>query len=142
MHILKEFKNFEDGIKELKKNVPVLTEYLGDESSSDSEVDVINNLLNKIKEDIPTISNPKYPSTYAISVHAREVGFKAKDYVSFGWRVLIDETTNIVTYSFRVTVAKHFSKKSKIESVLTEIGWRAIPSNHTRFRKEENTEKA
>lgn len=138
MNNFKSFTKFEDGITELCKLVPNVKEYIKD---AKTEVDVVANLMDKVKGNYPSIYNAEYPATYSLSISAREVGFKTRSFVAFGWRVIIDEATNKVTYGFRISFNDRgrLTIKNKTEEVLVSNGWNSIPIIHKRpVRKEQH----
>lgn len=124
MHIVKNFDTFEEGIKELTTLAPAVKTYVGDEFTDTA---VIDKLLTIVKSEIPTVYNPGYPGTYGITVNAREVGFKTKDFLAFGWRSIIE--ADKITYGFRITITEknRFAKKTKMQETLVENGWNVLP---------------
>jgi hypothetical protein len=122
MNIVKVFNTFEEGMKEMVELVPEISKYVGEELE---EKTVISHMLQTIKDDIPTVYHPDYPGTLAISVIAREVGFKTAGYLSFGWQIFFTEDKSGVTYHFRVTVnnKNKFAKLPKFIDTLVENGW-------------------
>jgi hypothetical protein len=134
MHNFKVFTNFEDGIKEIKSIIPNITTYIGD---SPEEESVINSLMDKIKESIPSVSDPDFPSSYAFSISATEVGFKTKGFYSFGWKVIYDYETKKVSYSFRVSIRHYF----KNEKEFLNLDWRQVPITYFKNKHKHNIEK-
>lgn len=120
MHNFKVFNQFEDGINEIKSIIPNITAYIGEATD---ETSVIANLMECIKESIPSVLDPDFPSTYAFSISASEVGFKTKGFYSFGWKIFYDRETKEITYSFRVSIRHYF----KNENEFAKLGWRQQP---------------
>lgn len=120
MNMIKTFATFEEGIEELRTLVPEVKDYVGEETDYNS---VIQKMMEKISGNIPAVQNPEYPAAYAFSISATEVGFKTRNYSSFGWRVLINGKN--ISYSFRYTVASknQFAKPSQSIINLKEAGW-------------------
>jgi len=121
-HFVKTFEKFEEGIESLLTVLPNLSGYIGDVKE---EKAVIESLMDQIRNSIPTIYNPEYPATYAFSVSSREVGFRTRNNIAFGWRVLIDRETSVVTYEFRITIIirNKFVNNNAIFSKLKDNNW-------------------
>lgn len=118
--IFKSFDTFEEGIEEVIKCVPQLKVYIGD---THTEEQVIERLMDEVRANIPSVYRPEYPATYAISVSAREVGFKTRNYLAFGWK--INTENDKITYGFRVTVLSknRFARVDSVSETLLANGW-------------------
>jgi hypothetical protein len=127
MHNFKEFENFSEGICEIKSVIPNIVAYIGKDID---EHLVILNLMDKIKESIPSVLDPDFPSTYAFSIKGTEVGFKTKGFYSFGWKTRYDKETKKVTYSFRVSIRHDF----KNEEEFAKLGWEQRPIPKKQFK--------
>lgn len=113
----KNFKNFEDGIKEIATCVPFLKEVIGDATTPQA---VVKNMMTAIDGNFPSLDNPEFPAVQALSISANQVGFKTKGSTGFGWSADADENGDI-TYKFRVTVRGVVATPE--EKVLRENGW-------------------
>lgn len=122
MHNFKSFENFKEGIAEIRKIIPVIDYYIGEE---DSPAGIITELTKKILSNFPSVKNPEYPNTLAISVNANEVGFKTSGFYSFGWRTEVDNVTGKFKFNFRVTL---WGKNSVLnENLFKTEGWSQVP---------------
>ena len=120
MNMVKTFETFEEGIKNLCDLVPEVKEYVGDSTDYNQ---VVINMMEKIKSNIPSVLNPEHPASFAFSIQANEVGFKTRTYSSFGWRTIVKN--GVVSYSFRYTVTTRnkLAKPSAAILALKEAGW-------------------
>ena len=111
MHAFKSYENFETLVKELSSISPAIEEILTDDhgkqpTNTDNAALL---LIDKIKNDFPSIFNDKYPATSAISVSGFEIGYKFPGQLSFGWRIETKEGSgedgnDNVIYKARVTM--------------------------------------
>jgi hypothetical protein len=125
MNNFKSFTTFEEGINELRKLVPNIKEYT---KEATTEQEVVSDLMYKINENYPSVSNPEYPATYSLSVNAHEVGFKTRSFFGFGWRVIVEDGEAATSYGFRISFSEHNRfAVTKIEGILAENGWRSVP---------------
>jgi hypothetical protein len=118
--LTKKFKEFDIGINELVSLVPEVKKYIGEDLT---EKAIIVNMLDIIKNNVPSIYDPAYPSVYAINISFGEVSFKTRTYLSFGWHI---HPTDEVTYTFRVsinTIGK-FSKLPEFVEDLKDAEWK------------------
>ena len=133
MHNFKSFESFKEGITEIRKIIPVINYYIGEE---DSPAGVIKELTEKLLSNFPSVQNPEYPNTLAISVNANEVGFKTSGFYSFGWRVEVDKATGKLKFNFRVTL---WGKNSVLnENLFKTEGWTQVAET----RKQEAVKKS
>jgi len=118
MDNFKQFETFKEGITDLVDTIPNIKEYIG---LTTREKDVVTHLMGKVEDNFPSIYNPEYPATCAISISAVEVSFKTRGFYAFGWRV----NPNTGVYSFRVSFSDTNTSISKrtIEAALKEKGW-------------------
>ena len=118
----KEFDTYEDGIEELITILPDLKEYIGNNISHN---EIVTNLLNIVKEEIPSVDNPNYPNTFSLTISAREVGFKTDDGMAFGWRIWLDKNNNnILGYQFRITFLTLPRNRRKVIKELLDHKWK------------------
>ena len=128
MHSNKEFESFSEGVKEILSIVPYVKTYIGEEGLGYTDKGVYQSLSDKVVNKFPSILNPDYPATMALSINAREVGFKTEGSFSFGWRYKISKDTGKLTYGFRVSFTGTSSTvTSMYESKLAEAGWEQFP---------------
>lgn len=100
-NLFKVFDSFEDGFNEMIKLVPSTKQYIGESPIYES---AIKSILDSIASDVPSIAtNSNYPNCKAISIDAKEVGYKTEGTMSFGWKIIINHTTSKIQYKFRVT---------------------------------------
>jgi len=133
MHNYKSFESFNKAMRELREDIPFIEEYIGEQHES-TEKDIVSRLMNKVIEKFPSVLNPEYPATYAITVNASEVGFKTGGFYSFGWKTELHMDGKII-YKMRITfMGKHPNNplRVKIENTLKEHEWRQVEENRTR----------
>lgn len=118
---IKEFDDFSVGYQELISVMPELKDYAGTESSYDT---VVQHILNMIADNIPSPKNPNFPNTISFSINSREVGLLTDDKVAFGWRIFFNRESGTHIYQFRVTfLSVSMSKKKYIDGLLNN-GWK------------------
>lgn len=85
MYILtKKVETFNEGMTDLYETCDAVNSlYVGVPPFEGGATKVIMDLISK---DMPSITDPAYPNTYAISVKANGVFFRTKKDVSFGWK--------------------------------------------------------
>ena len=148
MNSFKVFDNFGDGLKEIVTIVPEIN------SICDS---IINTLGVKLEDITPKdlaaeftkIVMADFPyvdfRSPAVSISYREVGFKSRSVLSFGWKYMTTGTGNL-QYSFRISFFSHSDQVKEMESKLVEAGWEQSGEKHnffpykTKFKKEKTTE--
>lgn len=125
----KTFTNWRDAAQEVATLIPFTRKYFCHDIDEmnlavDNEQKTVLRLMDEIKEDFPSVMNPSYPATKCLSVSAREVGFRASGFFSFGWRTETDAEGKII-YKFRITF---FGRNTNVlnESKLTGHGWRQV----------------
>ena len=118
---LKQFESFSDGYSELIKIVPEIKAYGGDNPIYDV---VIGNMLDTIKDNVPSPQNPNFPNTLSISVSSREVGFRTDDSLAFGWRIMFNRSAGKTIYQFRVTFITLSINKQEYVKALTDNEWK------------------
>ena len=124
---LKSFDKFEDGFLEALKFNPELKNYCGDTPIYDS---VISTMMETIKNDMPSPSNPNYPNTLSMSIDSGEVGFKTDINIAIGWRIAYNYHEAKSFYKFRITFISIPSYKKEVISDMEEAGWSKLDPNH------------
>ena len=130
-NLTKAFDSFEEGYKEVLKFVPEVKEYCGENSDQNS---VITNILNVIKDNIPSIDNPSYPNTMSLSIDSHEVGLRTDGGLAFGWRTIFDRESGKHIYKFRITFLILPMYRKNIMNDMQEAGWTLIDNNARQSR--------
>ena len=128
INLTKTFPTFEDGYMQLVRLVPEVKVYCGDSALIDS---VIGNILDTIKDNIPSTENSRYPNTFALSIDSHEVGLKTDSGIAFGWRTYYqkhDEGAELV-YKFRVTFVAVNTHHKAIISNMKDNDWESFETN-------------
>lgn len=116
----KDFDKFEDGYNELINTIPEFKVYGGDMATVES---VVRSICSITSENVPSISNPSYPNTIAISISAKEVGVLTDEAIAFGWRIAFNKELNKHVYRFRVTfLSKSMNRRMQIKTIM-DLGW-------------------
>jgi hypothetical protein len=83
----------------------------------------------------------------AISVSYKEVGFKSRSILSFGWKYINDGSGKL-SYSFRISLYSHSRSTIETEKKLAENGWDQpqdkksyFPYKNNFYKKEEDSNK-
>lgn len=130
-NLTKSFESFEDGYKEVLKFVPEVKEYCGENSDHNT---VVTNILNVIKDNIPSVDNPNYPHTMSLSIDSHEVGFRTDGGLAFGWRTIFDRESGKNIYKFRITFLILPVYRKNIMTDMQEAGWTLIDTNARQSR--------
>lgn len=125
-NLSKTFNKFEDGYLELIKLVPEAKAYGGDSSFYES---VIGNILNTIRDNIPSTSNRNYPNTFSFSIDSHEVGLRTDAGMAFGWRTYFDRDAGEVIYKFRISFITVPTHRKLIIQNMKEEGWEIFETN-------------
>lgn len=132
-NLMKSFSSFEEGYTEMIKLFPDIKTYGGETPLYAS---VIGNILNSIKDDIPSLQNSKYPNTFSFSIDSHEVGLKTGSDLAFGWRSYFDRDAGKVVYKFRITFITLNNYKRNTIRTMEEAEWKSGESTlggRTRF---------
>lgn len=129
MNNYKTFTKWGDAAREVATLIPFTKKYFCHNTEDmnlavDNVQKTVMRLMDEIKEDFPSILNPSYPATKSLSVSAREVGFRASGFFSFGWRTETDAEGKII-YKFRITF---FGRNNNVlnEKKLADHGWKQV----------------
>ena len=125
-NLSKTFNKFEDGYLELVKLVPEVKAYGGDSSLYDS---VIGNILNTIRDNIPSTSSRNYPNTFSFSIDSHEVGLRTDAGMAFGWRTYFDRDAGEVIYKFRISFITVPTHRKLIIQNMKDEGWEIFETN-------------
>ena len=119
-NLTKEFTTFEEGFIEMSKHVPEIKSFCGETAMYQA---VVGNILNVIRDNVPTLNSRQYPNTISFSINSHELGIRTDAGLAFGWRSRFNRDTDEVTYRFRVTYM-NLSTPHKISiNNLIEDGW-------------------
>ena len=119
-NLTKEFSSFEEGFIEMGKHVPEIKSFCGETAMYQA---VVGNILNVIRDNVPTLNSRQYPNTISFSINSHELGIRTDAGLAFGWRSRFNRDTDEVTYRFRVTYM-NLSTPHKISiNNLIEAGW-------------------
>lgn len=119
-NLVKQFPTFEEGFSEMSKLVPEIKSYCGETAIYNA---VVGNILNVIRDDVPSTINRRYPNTMSFSIDSHEVGLRTDSGIAFGWRVLFNRIEDEVFYRFRVTYLNLSTPHRATINLLTENGW-------------------
>lgn len=137
MNSFKVFSNFSDGLKEIVEVVPnikSITESIKKDINEITPKDLSDAFVNIVMNDFPYIDF----RSPAISISYREVGFKSRSALSFGWKYISTGEGNF-QYSFRISFFSHSDQIKEIESKLAELGWTQNSEKHNYFPYKNNT---
>ena len=131
MHNYKEFKTFNEGVTEIRETVQDINTIIAKyEEYNNINEDCIYTpemltaaIIDSVMNDFPCIDDKEYPRTVALSISAKEVGYKSRGAMSFGWKNIIKEETGELCYSFRISFFSRAPYVLKIEKILAELGW-------------------
>lgn len=129
---LKSFDTFEEGYSEVLKFNPEIKNYCGDTPIYDA---VISSMMESIKNDIPSPSNPNYPNTLSLSIDSGEVGFKTDINVAIGWRIAYNYHEAKSFYKFRITFISIPVYKKDVITEMEEAGWSKLDPDHFKQKK-------
>ena len=119
----KKFDSIAEGFKEIAKYVPSIKEYFDITTLEDpNEDNIVNVLIDKLKENICVTSNPNFPYTYGFKCDIHGITFDTDKHFSFGWKV-IREDGGKVFYIMRVLFMLH-DVRSTSEYNLMNNGWK------------------
>lgn len=121
MNSFKTFDNFGEGIAEMANLIPEVKEIV-DGTNQDIDTitpkDLTAALAEIVMNDFPYVDF----RSPALSISYKEVGFKSRSVLSFGWKY-INNGDGKMRYSFRVSFFNRFDHIKEIEAKLLEAGW-------------------
>lgn len=129
MHNYKEFKDFNDGVIEMRQTVQDINNIISKYEQECPGIEkftpelLTTAIIDSVMNDFPCIDDKEYPRTVALSISAKEVGYKSRGAMSFGWKNIIKEETGELYYSFRISFFSRAPYVLKIEKILAELGW-------------------
>lgn len=129
MHNYKEFKDFNDGVIEMRQTVQDINNIISKYEQECPGIEkftpelLTTAIIDSVMNDFPCIDDKEYPRTVALSISAKEVGYKSRGAMSFGWKNIIKEETGELCYSFRISFFSRAPYVLKIEKILAELGW-------------------
>lgn len=120
VNLVKSFDTFEDGYAEITRLLPEIKTYCGDTIMHNA---VVGNILDTIKDNIPSTTNENYPNTLSFSIDAHEVGLKTDAGMAFGWRISFDRDAGKTIYKFRITFITVPQYRKATLSAMKDAGW-------------------
>lgn len=133
VNLVKSFDSFEDGYAEIIRLLPEIKVYCGETIMHNA---VVGNILDTIKDNIPSTTNTNYPNTLSFSIDAHEVGLKTDAGMAFGWRISFDRDAGKTIYKFRITFITIPQYRKATLSAMKEAGWITTTFNsQSRFWK-------
>lgn len=133
VNLVKSFDSFEDGYAEITRLLPEIKVYCGETIMHNA---VIGNILDTIKDNIPSPTNTNYPNTLSFSIDAHEVGLKTDAGMAFGWRISFDRYAGKTIYKFRITFITVPQYRKATLAAMKEAGWETTTFNsQSRFWK-------
>ena len=133
VNLVKSFDSFEDGYAEIIRLLPEIKVYCGETIMHNA---VVGNILDTIKDNIPSTTNTNYPNTLSFSIDAHEVGLKTDAGMAFGWRISFDRDAGKTIYKFRITFITVPQYRKATLSAMKEAGWTTTTFNsQSRFWK-------
>ena len=135
MNSFKEFSNFNEGLFEIAEVVPEIKslcdsilEETGIALDKLTPKDLANQFTKIVMNDFPYVDF----RSPAVSISYREVGFKSRSVLSFGWKY-ISTGSGSLCYSFRISFFSHSENIKEIETKLAELGWTQSAEKHNFF---------
>lgn len=135
MNSFKEFSSFNDGLSEIVNIVPEIKsicesifEETGVSIDKLTPKDLANQFTKIVMNDFPYVDF----RSPAVSISYREVGFKSRSVLSFGWKY-ISTGSGSLCYSFRISFFSHSESVKEIEAKLAELGWEQSGEKHNFF---------
>ena len=115
----KLFPSFEEGIKELRDNLPYIKAYTGD---SFNEERVVETMMEYLKNHYPSYDNPEFPAVPSLSIRTSGVYMRIGNSYSFGWRPCRIKADGTRDYKFSISFFNRIVTTS--ESKFGEKGWK------------------
>ena len=131
LNLTKDFKSFEDGYMELTKLVPDIRVYGGETAIYEA---VIGNILDTLRNNVPSTTNPNYPNTFSFSIDSHEFGLRTDAGMAFGLRTYYDRDAGEVVYRFRVTFISVPTHRKIIAEKMVDEGWTTFEVNQNQSR--------
>lgn len=131
LNLTKDFKSFEDGYIELIKLVPDIKAYGGETAIYEA---VIGNILDTLRNNVPSTTNPNYPNTFSFSIDSHEFGLRTDAGMAFGLRTYYDRDAGEVVYRFRVTFISVPTHRKIIIQSMKDEGWTTFEVNQNQSR--------
>ena len=121
MNSFKTFTDFGKGLEEIVEFIPEIKEItstIAEDVSTITPKELTSALIEIVMNDFPYVDF----RSPAISVSYKEVGFKSRSILSFGWKYINDGSGKL-SYSFRISLYSHSRSTIEIEKKLAENGW-------------------
>ena len=146
MNSFKTFTDFGKGLEEIVEFIPEIKEItstIAEDVSTITPKELTSALIEIVMNDFPYVDF----RSPAISVSYKEVGFKSRSILSFGWKYINDGSGKL-SYSFRISLYSHSRSTIETEKKLAENGWDQpqdkksyFPYKNNFYKKEEDSNK-
>ena len=147
MNSFKTFTDFGKGLEEIVEFIPEIKEItstIAEDVSTITPKELTSALIEIVMNDFPYVDF----RSPAISVSYKEVGFKSRSILSFGWKYINDGSGKL-SYSFRISFYSHSRNIIETEKKLAENGWDQpqekksyFPYKNNFYKKEEDQNKS
>lgn len=147
MNSFKTFTDFGKGLEEIVEFIPEIKEItstIAEDVSTITPKELTSALIEIVMNDFPYVDF----RSPAISVSYKEVGFKSRSILSFGWKYINDGSGKL-SYSFRISLYSHSRSTIETEKKLAENGWDQpqdkksyFPYKNNFYKKEEDSNKS
>ena len=121
MNSFKTFTDFGKGLEEIANIIPEvkeITDSISEDIANITPKQLTAALIDIVMDDFPYVD---YRSP-AVSVSYKEVGYKSRYSLSFGWKYITDGSGKM-SYSFRISFYNRSHSIVEIEKKLLELGW-------------------
>ena len=145
MNSFKTFTDFGKGLEEIVEIIPEIKDItctIAEDVTSITPKELTSALIEIVMNDFPYVDF----RSPAVSVSYKEVGFKSRSVLSFGWKYINDGSGKL-SYSFRISFYSHSRNTIEIEKKLAEAGWEQpqekkvfFPYKNNFYKKDENKE--
>ena len=143
MNSFKTFTDFGKGLEEIVEFIPEIKDIassIAEDVSTITPKELTSALIEIVMNDFPYVDF----RSPAISVSYKEVGFKSRSVLSFGWKYINDGSGKL-SYSFRISFYSHSRTTIETEKKLAENGWEQpqekksfFPYKNNFYKKEED----
>jgi hypothetical protein len=132
MNSFKTFNDFGKGVEEIISVIPEVKEIVDSMSLDDiltiTPKELTAALAEIVMNDFPYVDF----RSPALSISYKEVGFKSRSVLSFGWKY-INSGDGKMQYSFRISFFSRSESIKDIEEKLAKMGWEQPPEKKSFF---------
>lgn len=131
MNSFKTFDNFGAGLKEITQLIPeikTIATAINEDVTVITPKELAGAFVNIVMNDFP-FADFRSP---AVSISFKEVGFKSRSVLSFGWKYVNDGNGSL-QYSFRISFFSHSETVQEIERKLAELEWKQVAEKRNYF---------